>query len=103
MGSSDDDRPASEGLTSSVQEFCRTSSAHGLGHLPDSSGTARFAWFLIVLALMVALFYNVGISLYREAVVQPVKTENTWVSQMMVSLNMGKTRLFRCYVVSVQN
>ena len=94
MGSSDADRPASDGLTSSVQEFCRTSSAHGLGHLPDSSGTARFAWFLIVVALMVALFYNVGISLYREAVVQPVKTENTWVSRMIVSLSKAETAVF---------
>ena len=68
------------GLGSSVQEFCRTSSAHGLGHLPDSSGHARWLWLAIVLALMVALVYNISVSLHREVVIQPVRTENTWVS-----------------------
>ncbi|XP_043201137.1 acid-sensing ion channel 4-like [Amphibalanus amphitrite] len=73
-------RSPSGGLQYSMQEFCRTSSAHGLGHLPNSSGRARYTWLLIVLVLLVALVYNVSVSIYREVVVQPIRTENTWVT-----------------------
>ena len=72
--------PPAPGLRSSLQEFCRTSPAHGLGHLPDSAGHARLAWLAIVVILLAALCYNVGSTLHREATEQPIKTENTWVS-----------------------
>ena len=78
--SPDKKEQGSAGLGTSLQEFCRTSSAHGLGRLPDSSGHARWLWLTIVLGLMAALVYNISVSLHREVVIQPVRTENTWVS-----------------------
>ena len=80
-------RRPSASLRSSVQEFCRTSTAHGLGHLPDSSGHSRCLWLLIVLVLTAALAYNVSSSVYREVVFQPIKSETTLVSSVWGSFS----------------